>query len=145
MKFSLKVALVAAVLAATGAYAKGDRTDPNAIVRADTMRAIGGAMGKIGKMASGETAYDAAAAQAAKDALVAAATAIPEAFMTQGGADPASDAKADVWANWDDFVAKATALQDAANALDVSSAETMGAGAGALGGACKACHSVYRN
>lgn len=144
MKFSLKVALIAAALAATGAYAKGERTDPNAIARAETMRAIGGAMGKLGKMAGGEAAYDAAAAQAAKDAIIAAASGAPAAFMTQGAEDPASEVKADLWANWDDFVAKAKALEDAASALDVSSVEAIGAGMGALGGACKACHSAYR-
>lgn len=144
MKFSLKVALIAAALAATGAYAKGDRTDPNAIARSETMRAIGGAMGSLGKMAGGEMAFDAAAAQAAKDAIIAAAVAAPAAFMTQGAEDPASEAKADIWANWDDFVAKAKALEDAASALDVTSVETIGAGMGAMGGACKACHTAYR-
>ena len=36
------------------------------------------------------------------------------------------------------------ALGDAAGAMDVASAETIGAGMGALGGACKDCHSTYR-
>ncbi len=144
MKFSLKVILITAALAATGAYAKGDRTDPNAIARADTMRAIGGAMGTLGKMAGGELAFDAAAAQAAKDAMVAAATSIPTSFMTQGAADPASEAKADIWAAWDDFAGKAKTLSDAAGAIDVTSVETIGASLGAVGGACKACHTAYR-
>jgi cytochrome c556 len=144
MKLSIQVVLIAAALAATGAYAKGDRTDPNAIARSETMRAIGGAIGALGKMAKGEMPYDATAAQAAKDAVIAAAAATPEAFMTQGDADPASEAKAELWANWDDFALKATALGDAANAMDVSSVETIGAGLGPLGGACKACHTAYR-
>jgi cytochrome c556 len=144
MKLSIKIVLVAAALAASGAYAKGDRTDPNAIARSETMRAIGGAMGTLGKMAGGEMAYDAEAAEAAKAAMKAAATDTPAAFMTQGGADAASEARAEIWTNWDDFVVKATALQDAATALDVSSAESIGAGMGALGGACKACHTAYR-
>jgi cytochrome c556 len=144
MKFSIKVVLVAAALVATGAYAKGDRTDPNAIARSQTMQAIGGAMKVLGGMAGGDVAFDAAAASAAKDALVAAAQGAPAAFMTQGGEDPASESKADIWANWDDFAAKATALSNAATALDVSSAETIGAGMGAIGGTCKDCHSAYR-
>ena len=144
MKFSVKVILIAAALAATGAYAKGERTDPNAIARAQTMGAVAGAMKVLGGMAGGEVAFDAAAATAAKDALMAAATGAPAAFMTQGAADPASEAKPEIWANWDDFIVKSTALTDAAMALDVSSAETIGAGMGALGGACKACHTAYR-
>ena len=43
MKFTVKVVLIAAALAATGAYAKGDRTDANAIARAQTMGGIAGA------------------------------------------------------------------------------------------------------
>lgn len=144
MKFNLKLVFATAVLAATVSYAEGTRTDPNAIARAQTMDAIGGAMKVLGGMAGGEVAFDAAAAQAAKDAMVAAATAAPEVFKTQGAADPASEAKPEIWANWDDFAVKATALSDAANALDVTSVETIGAGMGALGGACKACHTAYR-
>jgi cytochrome c556 len=144
MKFSLKVVLVAASLAATVAYAKGERTDPNAIAREEVMEDVGGAMKTLGGMAGGEMAFDAAAAQAAKDAMIAAAAAAPAAFMTQGEPDPASEAKADIWANWDDFAAKAAALGAAATALDVTSAESIGAGMGALGGACKACHTAYR-
>lgn len=144
MKSGIKVALAIALIAATGAYAKGDRTDPNAILRSDAMRAIGGAMGTLGKMAGGEKEFDATAAAEAKATLIAAATVIPEAFMTQGGEDPASEAKADIWANWDDFASKATALSEAATALDATSVESIGAGIGALGGACKACHTTYR-
>jgi cytochrome c556 len=69
---------------------------------------------------------------------------IEASFMEQGAADPASAAKPEIWANWDDFLVKATALSDAAGALDVASVETIGAGMGALGGACKDCHTTYR-
>lgn len=144
MKLNLKVVMITAALAATVAYAEGTRTDPNAIARAQTMGAIGGGMKVLGGMAKGEVAYDAAAAQAAQAAIIAAAATIPTNFMTQGAQDPASEAKPDIWANWDDFVVKATALSVAATALDVSSMETIGAGLGAVGGACKACHTANR-
>ena len=35
-------------------------------------------------------------------------------------------------------------MGDAAGAMDVASAETIGAGMAALGGACKDCHTAYR-
>ncbi len=143
MKISLKIAFVTAAFAATAVYA-AERIDPNSIARGQTMGAVGGAMKTLGGMAGGEVAFDAAAAQAAKDALVAAATGATAAFMTQGEADPASKAKPEIWTNWDDFVVKSTALTNAATALDVTSAESIGAGMGALGGACKACHTAYR-
>lgn len=144
MKSYLKVIMVAATLAATTVYAAGTRTEPNAVMRSATMQAVGGAMKVLGGMAGGQVPFDATAATAAKEALVAAATSIPTSFATQGETDAASEAKADIWANWDDFALKATALSDAATALDVSSVESIGAGMGALGGACKDCHTAYR-
>ena len=112
--------------------------------RRPVMKAIGGSMGTLGGMAKGEVPYDAAAAAAAKTALVTAAKGIPAGFETQGGADPTSEAKPEIWTSWEDFVKKAGALTAAAEAADVSSAEAIAASLGALGGACKDCHSTYR-
>ena len=143
MKF-VKALVIGAVLISGAAYAKGDRTDPNAKARSDLMRVVGKNTGILGDMAGGKAAYDAAAAEAAKAALIEAAGQVETAFKDQGGADPASEAKPEIWANWDEFLADAKALGDAAGAMDVSSAETIGAGMGALGGACKDCHTDYR-
>ena len=143
MKFTAKASFVAVALLASVAFA-ADRTDPNAIERSDVMKSIGGAMKVIGGMAGGEVAFDAAAAEAAKAAMIAASAEIEAKFQTQGAADAASEAKPEIWANWEDFVKKAGALNAAATALDVTSAETIGAGMGAMGGACKDCHTTYR-
>jgi len=143
MKF-VKAVMIGAVLIAGAAYAKGERTDPNAKARSDLMRDIGKNIGVLGDMAGGKAAYDAAAAEAAKAALIADAAAIEVAFKDQGGADPASEAKAEIWTNWDEFLADAKALGDAAGAMDVASVETIGAGMGALGGTCKDCHTEFR-
>jgi cytochrome c556 len=143
MKF-LKIALVGAMLTAGAAYAAGDATDAEAMKREAVMKAIGGAMGALGGMAKGEVPYDAAAAEAAKAALVTAAGGVAAAFETQGGADATSEAKPEIWTSWDDFVKKSDALTAAATAADVSSAEANGASLGALGGACKDCHTTYR-
>lgn len=143
MKF-VKAVVIGAVLISGAAFAKGDRTDPNAKARSDLMRVVGKNTGILGDMAGGKAAYDAAAAEAAKAALVEAAGQIETAFKDQGGADPASEAKAEIWANWDEFLADAKVMGDAAGAMDVSSAETIGAGMGALGGACKDCHTDFR-
>jgi len=140
----LKIAVTGALLAAGAAFAEGDATDPAAVARETVMKAIGGSMGLLGGMAKGEVPYDAAAAEAAKLALVAAAKGVPQAFEAQGGADPTSEAKPEIWTSWEDFVKKADALAAAAEAADVSSAEAIGASLGALGGACKDCHSTYR-
>jgi cytochrome c556 len=139
----VKAFAIGAVLAAGAAYAQ-DPTDPNAIARSELMKMVGMNTGVLGKMAGGETPYDAAAAEAAKAALVEAAAKIETAFAEQGAADPVSEAKPEIWTNWDDFLMKAKAMGDAAGAVDVSSAETIGAGMGAIGGTCKDCHTSFR-
>jgi cytochrome c556 len=143
MKF-FKIAAIGAVLAAGAAFAEGDATDPAAMEREKVMKAIGGAMGTLGGMAKGEVAYDAAAAEAAKAALVTAAGGVAAAFETQGGEDATSEAKPEIWTSWEDFVKKSDALTAAATVADVSSAEAIGASLGAIGGACKDCHTTYR-
>lgn len=143
MKFA-KALILGAVLSAGAAHAEEERTDPNAIARGELMTTIGKNIGIIGDMAGGKTAFDAAAAEGAKAALVEATGKIEVTFKDQGAADPASEAKPEIWANWDDFLKKAKAAGDAAGALDVASVDTLKAGMGALGGACKDCHTTYR-
>ncbi len=139
-----RTALVGALLAAGVAFAEGDATEPNAVLRETTMKAIGGSMKVLGDMAGGKAAYDAVAAEEAKAKLVAAVAEIPTSFATQGEADPTSEAKPEIWANWDDFLKDAEALKAAADAADVSSVDTIKTAMGALGGACKDCHTEYR-
>jgi cytochrome c556 len=143
MKF-VKAAVIGVLLVAGAAYAEGDRTDPNAIARSDLMKTIGKNTGILGDMAGGKAPHDAAAAEGAKAAIIEAAAKIEETFKEQGAADPASESKPEIWAEWDDFLADAKALGDAAGAMDVASAESIGAGMGALGGTCKDCHTEFR-
>jgi cytochrome c556 len=143
MKFA-KAMLLGAVLTAGVAYAEGERTDPNAIARSDLMKKQGMNVGILGNMAKGEEPYDLAKAEAAKAALIETSAMIATVYAEPGGEDPASEAKPEIWTNWEDFLAKAKALGDAAAAMDVASAETIGAGMGAVGGACVECHKVYR-
>jgi cytochrome c556 len=144
MRTFAKTLCISALLMTGAAFAAGTAaTDPDVIARKDLMKTIGGAAKTLGGMASGEVAHDATAADAAKQAMIAAAAEI-EAKFTNNAADPASEAKPEVWTNWNDFLAKGKALGDAAGALDVASAESIGAGMGAIGGTCKACHTDYR-
>jgi cytochrome c556 len=143
MKFSR--ILAAGIIAAAGvAYAEGDRNDPMAMARSDLMKTVGKNTGILGDMAGGKTAYDAAAAEAAKAALIEASAGIEATFKEQGAADPASESKPEIWTSWEDFLKKAAAFNAAATAVDVASAETIGAGMGGIGGSCKDCHTTYR-
>ena len=144
MKFTkLSIALAFAAIA-TVALAV-EPVDPSAIARQDLMHAIGGKSKALGEIAAGKVAFDAAAAAAAKAALLEAVDKIPATFKEPGKADPGSEAKPEIWTKWDDFAADAAALSAAVNAIDTTSADTIKAGMGAVGGACKACHSEYRS
>lgn len=144
MKFS-KAVMIGAVLTAGAAFAQETkRTDPNSIARGELMGTIGKNIGILGDMAGGKAAYDAAAAEGAKAALIEASAKIETTFKDQGAADPASLAKPEIWTNWEEFLTDAKTLQEAAGAIDVASVETIGAGMGALGGACKDCHTEFR-
>ena len=145
MKFA-KALMIGAVLAGGAAFAQEEMepTDPNAIAREELMKSQGMNIGILAKMAKGEEPYDQAKAEAAKAVLLEDAGKIEATFKEQGAADPASEAKPEIWTNWDDFVAKANALNTAATALDVASVDTLKAGMGAIGGACKDCHTTYR-
>ncbi len=143
MQLMTKSLIVALVLVAGVAVAKEGVQDPTVKARMDLMSTIGMNTKVLGDMAGAKTAFDAAAAQNAKEALVAASAQIAAKFEPQA-TDPVSEAKPEIWANWDAFVTKAGALNAAATAMDASSLDAIKAGMGAIGGACKDCHSTYR-
>ncbi|MBJ2153692.1 cytochrome c [Paracoccus sp. IB05] len=136
-------ALLTSLLFATAAFA-ADPTQPEAIERAKLMKEIGLTSKILGEMASGKAPYEAAAAEAAKTVLIAAAGQIDTVFATAGADDPVSEALPAIWTSWEDFTTKSAGFGQAAAALDTSSAETIKAGMGTIGASCKACHSVYR-
>ena len=140
-----RFASAAAVMAliAGAAFAEGEAADPTVKARMDLMKSVGGAAKVLGGMAGDKAPFDAAAAEAAKAAMVAAAAEIPARFEPQAS-DAASEAKPEIWTNWDDFAAKGAALKAAAEAMDASSLDGVKAGMGAIGGTCKDCHSTYR-
>ena len=143
MKLFTKSLIAGLVLVAGVAVAKEGVQDPTVKARMDLMGTIGMNTKILGDMATDKTAFDAAAAQAAKEALMAASADIGAKFEPQA-TDPVAEAKPEVWTNWDDFVAKAGALTAAATALDATSLDTIKAGMGAIGGSCRDCHSTYR-
>jgi cytochrome c556 len=74
-------------------------------------------------------------------------TLIPDAFkkpITAG----ATDAKPEIWQNWDDFTAKAKAVEEASAKLSAVAAtgdmKAIMPAVKALGDSCKACHNSYR-
>ena len=143
MKLVTKTLIVGLIMAGGIAFAESKATDPDVHARQNLMQSNGAQAGILGGMAGGKTAFDAAAAEAAKQQLIANAAAIADAFKNNAS-DPEAHAKPEVWTNWDDFAAKAAALGTAAAALDATSLDGVKAGMGAIGGACKDCHTSYR-
>lgn len=72
---------------------------------------------------------------------------IPDAFKKELTAG-ATDAKPEIWENWDDFVAKAQALGEEsaklAAAAEAGDTAALMPQVKALGDACRGCHNVYR-
>ncbi|MCA3446390.1 MAG: cytochrome c [Rhodobacter sp.] len=144
MKPVTKTILVGTLILAGTAFAKDGVQDPTVKARMDLMGVIAANTKVLGEMAGGKATFTAEAAATAKANLAAAAAEIPAKFEPQA-TDPLSDAKPEVWTNWADFVTKSEALLAQAEALDTSSLESVQAGMAGIGGACKACHSVYKN
>ncbi|NEX46235.1 c-type cytochrome [Pseudotabrizicola algicola] len=143
MKLLTKSLIAGCLLFAGVAVAKEGVQDPTVKARMDLMGSIGMNVRVLGDMATEKVAFDAAAAAAAQQALVAASADIAAKFEPQA-TDPVSEAKPEIWSNWDDFVAKAQALNTAATNLGAASLDDVKAGMGAIGGTCRDCHSTYR-
>lgn len=137
----IAVTLSLGVAAATMAYA--DVSNPAVAARMEAMKDIGGSMKTLGDMAKGSVDFDAEAAQAALATVAESAAVLPALFEAQES-DPESEAKPEIWTNWDDFVSKAEALEAAAAGATIASSDDIGPAMGALGGSCKSCHSEYR-
>ena len=135
--------LTSGLMIASMALAHNGVQNPAVMARMQGMEQIGAASKVLGNMARGRVAFDAEAAAAAKAALAQHAAEIPALFEAQED-DPKSEALPAIWSDFADFTAKADALRDAAEAMDVTSAKTIAAGMGAVGGSCRSCHKAYR-
>lgn len=101
----------------------------------------------IGDMAKGKTPFDAAKAAQAAGRIQSTSGKIPELFP-EGSTGHPSEAKEEIWQDWDDFTAKAKDLEHAAGEL----AATLETAAGdewtsafkQVSEACKSCHKSYR-
>ncbi len=143
--FTLKTTLAAGLVFASTGFALAYSTNPDVQKRQETMGLISANLKKLAPMAQGKVDFDAAAAQAAFAAIAEQAGTVPVVFETQTR-DPESKASDAIWDHWEDFTAKAAALEAAAKAgATVDSPEALQAAFGPLGGACKACHSQYKN
>lgn len=152
-----KITFAAAAMAAlgiAGAAIGASHADPaiaGAIkARKATMQLYAYNLGQLGAMAKGDMEYDADAAQAAADNLVALSGLNQMAMWPQGSDNTSGAETRALPALWEDMAG----VEEAAGALHtaaMSMAEVAGNGVeaiqanmGALGGGCGGCHKAYR-
>ena len=114
--------------------------------RMDQMVSISKAMKTMAKMVKGEADYDAAimrtlAAQVSQNGGEALTKLFPKHSM-----DPPTEARREIWQDWDTFEREAIAMQRAALELSQRAEEQTSAFKlfGELAGTCKACHDDFR-
>jgi cytochrome c556 len=106
--------------------------------------------GKLGAILKGETPYDAALATKAAQNIAAIASVISmDQFPAGSDVVAATDsfAKPELWANEADFLQKIADLNTATAAMVVAagtSADAIKPAMAAMGAACSACHTAYR-
>jgi cytochrome c556 len=149
---SLKLLMIAGVLSsmATWAQAQEDAFADAVETRHGLMLQMGSDLAKMGAMVKGEVAYDAALATMAAANVAAIASVLSlEQFPagSENGKAADSFAKAELWANEQDFLAKIADLNAAAAALQplaAADADSLKIGMAGVGKACAACHTAYR-
>ncbi len=132
------------LITASAALAHQGVQNSAVIARMEAMKTIGDNTKILGTMAKGELAFDAAKARAAAAEIAVQAGRTPGLFEAPE-TDPKSEALPVIWENYADFTAKSDALVAAAKmAQGIRTPQDLTTALGAIGAACKACHSDYR-
>ncbi|MCV2865706.1 c-type cytochrome [Albidovulum sediminicola] len=150
MKKVIAGMMIAAALGTGAAFADDEPFEMQIDARQGIMDYRALQMGVLGGMVKGEVEYDAAAAQKAADALLAAST-LDASMLWPAGSD--SDAVMEtaalpaIWAEGSDIGAKGKAMAEAAAALQAAAGgglDALKAAFGPVGAACGDCHKTYR-
>ena len=116
-KLSLFVAAGLVMAAGATAFAHGGATG---IVkeRMDAMGDMGDVVKRLSAMMRGETAYDADAVKAGAKTIRSHAGSTMTGLFPEGSAHPPSEAKPEIWSDWDAFTALADQLETFAQGLE---------------------------
>lgn len=142
----------AVITAASFAFAGGHGGNPAVKARQSHMQLYGHNLGVLGAMAKGEVEYNAEAATAAANNLVALTSMSQTSYWAPGtSSDDLPDESRTLAKLWDGGFAKAVEINTALNAASVQMAAVAGDGQAALGPAvgaigqqCGACHDDFR-
>ncbi len=133
------------LICAGTAFAHSGVKNAAVLARMDAMSGIGAQMKVLGKMAKGQTKFDAKAASAATAAIAKYAAATPDLFQAREN-DPKSEALPAIWTNFEDFAEKSRALETVALKFSaaINQPTDLAQAMPQLGETCKACHKLYR-
>ncbi|MEP3277686.1 MAG: cytochrome c [Stappiaceae bacterium] len=137
--------VVSALVAATGALAHQGVNNTVVKARMDSMSEIAENIKILGNMAKGTDKFDAESARTAAGVIADEAAKTAVNFEAQE-TDPKSEAKTEIWDNFEDFSRKANELERVAlgYSSSITNLDELRAAMGTLGETCKSCHSVYR-
>lgn len=145
--WTLAVLCAASTLPAIAATAFSDAKDA-VDYRKAAFQMIRHNTGDIGEMLQGKVTFEAKRVQERADALAALAPLPWAAFATKGTEQGGGDAKAEIWSNMSDFMAKAEQFNTDAKALQVAAQSgdqaKIKAAFGQFRSNCKACHDKYK-
>lgn len=139
------ITAIALIALGTAALAHGGVKNKDVMARMEVMKTIGDQMKALGAMAKGQTAFDAGAANDALTEIAAQSAQIVAMFETRAE-DPKSEALPAIWEDWDSFAKLAADAETTAEALagTITAEADLAPALGTLSGACKACHSKFR-
>lgn len=138
-----RIAALLAAAAATAALAHQGVDDPQVLARMQHMERLAESTKTIGRMAKAEVAFDAQAANTALAAISTEARDIPDYFEDEAD-DPKSEARPEIWQDWQTFAALSEKLADAAT-QDIASEGDLRPALAEIGAACRACHETFRD
>lgn len=143
MRFRFLIAIMCFTI--TVAVAHQGVTNPAVMARMHGMTVIAAQTKVLGQMAKGQTEFNSEKAGEALTVISAEARKIPGLFKAEE-TDPKSEAKDDIWSDFDDFSAIAKELEAISlkRAGDINNIADVRVALNNIGASCKACHKKYR-
>ncbi len=140
------IASATTVFAAEGG--KRDQIDAAISYRQSVYHVIIWNYAQMGAMVKGKTPYDAADYAKRAERVAALSTQLEEGFIPNSAGRDSTEAKAEIWSNWDDFKAKLGDFERESKALaevaKTGKLDDVKAQHAKVGGTCKACHDKYK-
>lgn len=137
--------VIAGIALWTSVWAHEGVKNPAVMARMNNMTEIADNMKIVGKMAKGETSFDAEVAQSALVAVSEEAAEIPGLFEAQED-DAKSEALPEIWETFGDFTQEAIELEKLAAEFStaITSRDDLRSALFVLGQSCTSCHEAYR-